>query len=196
MEIVLNELLHEVRNRGCCPPNFLTLTLHHVSAKYGVDTNNDGIFDTLFADSGEGPAGIIAAADGSIYGSGERRLALVFNLSQITLDAGINSAALNLAFNSNQGGGSYELHGFSSKQSVDLDALIISNQLAGPFLNFLPFPIDVSAFIQSLLASRSVFAGFSVRDTSGGGGIAYDGRGVQIRPDRTPSLEITFTHRC
>jgi hypothetical protein len=196
LERVLRKLRGEAASLGCCAPNLVTLTLRHLSAMYGVDTNRDGIFDLLFPDSGEGPAGIIAAADGSMYGSGERRLALVFDLSQIPSGSVISSAVLNLVLTSNQGGGNYELHGFANKNSVDLACLTVSNHLAGPFANYLPFPIDVSAFIKQLYGAESEYAGFSVRNVSPVGGIAYDGRDVQVRADRAPSLEVTFSYPC
>lgn len=169
-----------------------TLTLHHISAMYGVDANRDGIFDVLVPDSGEGPSGIIAAADGSTYGSGERRLGLVFKLSQIPPGSEILSAVLNLTLNSNQGGGNYELHGFANNSSVDLASLTVSHKLAGPFAHYVPFPIDVSGFIQHLLDGTQSYAGFSIRNVAPVGGIAFDGRVFQVRPDRAPSLEITF----
>jgi len=178
-----------------------TKILRHISAAYGVDTNNDGFFNILLDPDSEG-YGLVASANGSNYGSkeqnssspygsGQRRCGIVFDLAQIPSGSKIVSAMLDLKFISAQGGGSYEFHGFGDC-SVTLPSLTWTDKLAGPFPNYVPFPLDVSVYAQNLFSAHSYCAGFSIRNVASVGGQAWDAVDVSVRPDRAPSLTVDY----
>jgi hypothetical protein len=149
------------------------LTRYAVSEKSAVDTNRDGVFDEFLLPSARYPS----ISVGFFEDGNERRCAVVFDLKGMggvpTAPFPIVSVHLSLRFMGSQGGGSYEVHGFSSGPDVALSDLTTSNRLFGPFPQQLPFPIDVTAFVTSHLAADARYVGFSVWNVATVGHISF-----------------------
>jgi hypothetical protein len=163
------------------------LTLSPVAQMYAVDTNLDGVFDRLVPPDGEGFDALVAAANGSIYGPGERRYALEFDLNGLPRTATVFSAVLNLWNISAQGGGSYELHGYAGSGTVTLNDVAVSHRIAGPFTVAGFYPVDLRDYLTAQRNAGTRYLGISVRNVSGEGGI-----GDSLPPGQCWALTITY----
>lgn len=103
-------------------------------------------------------------------------MGLEFNLAGIPDGALITSVTLNLFVNNTVGGDSAILHGYAGNGVVEGADLGVSN----PLLSFLvpttgnQFPLALNLaplFIQGLIDGSAAYAGFTLRNTTPGGGV-------------------------
>jgi hypothetical protein len=127
----------------------------------------DGVFTCCLFDPG--------AATASLGPGSEEAVGLEFDLSSVPDGAQITSVTLNL-FVSNMGGvDNAVLHGYDGNGVVEGADLGVSNQLLSfvvPAGNQFPLALNIAPlFIQGLIDSAAGYAGFTVRNTTPGGGV-------------------------
>jgi hypothetical protein len=125
----------------------------------------DGVFTCCLFDPGQATA--------SLGPGSEEAVGLEFDISGIPAGALITSVTLNL-FVSNTGVDNAVLHGYAGNGVVEGADLGVSNQLLSfvvPAGNQFPLALNIAPlFIQSLIDGAVDYAGFTLRNTTPGGG--------------------------
>jgi hypothetical protein len=159
-------------------------------ARVAQDADLDGVFESLL------PEGSDFSADRGIWGAGERRIGMEFDLQGLpssVVEARLIFQATGVRSSSHVGASDLQVHGFVGDGTVQPADVAVDNPLTGVNV---AWDVDVTSFLNERLTAGDRFAGFSIRELLDDAGVSDSGGRwalVMELPPAEPEIEVNPT---